>query len=94
MEINVIDTRLNTVKTVLIFYLTIHINDNNHGFKTFFKTIVMLLLETLLFGLAYEYRFDKMFDLNSVSRVELLQVHGNILPEHSFYAIFYSIKRL
>lgn len=38
----------------------------------------MLLLETLLFGSAYEYRSDKMIHLNSVLRVELIQVHGQI----------------
>lgn len=69
------DTRLNKIKTVLMFYLTISRNDNNHGFKTFFKNIV---LETLLFGSAHEYRSDKMFHLNSVSRVELIQDHGQI----------------
>lgn len=47
--------------------------------KPFFKNIVMLVLETFLFGSAYEYRLDKMFYLNSVSRG---------------YAIFYSIKKL
>lgn len=72
------DTRLNKIKTGIMFYLTININDNNHGFKTFLKNIVMLLLETLLFGSAYEYRSDKMFHLNSVSRVELIQVHEKI----------------
>lgn len=46
------DRRLNKIKTVLMFYLTININDNNPGFKTFFKNTVMLVLETLLFGSA------------------------------------------
>lgn len=46
------------------------------------------------FGSAYEYRFDEMFYLNSVSRVELIQVHRKLLPEYSFYAINYGIKKL
>lgn len=61
-----------------MFYLTININDNNHGFKTFLKIIVILVLETLLFGSDYEYRFDQMFYLNSVSRVKLIQVHRKV----------------